>query len=193
MANQDPEAERARRISSRPDETRPRTSIIDSIRDNLTSVKYMLVVAGIGAFFVGLLIFIFIRDLESTGRWTMVIGLVLIGVVGIASWRRVARAIFGRRGRYGVNTLIVVVAFITLLTLGNFVLWWLSDQDNAPAWLRTDVTSNQQFGLSAQTVQLLSELSDPIQATVFLQIDTAEGAGSLACATKTSPSETVIP
>jgi len=178
MANQDPESERARRISSRPDETRPRTSIINSISDNLTSVKYMLVVAGIGAFFVGVLIFIFIRDLESTGRWTMVIGLALIGVVGIASWRRVARAVFGRRGRYGVNTLIVVVAFVTLLTLGNFVLWWLSDQDNAPGWLRTDVTSNQQFGLSEQTVQLLSELSDPIQATVFLQIDTAEGAAA---------------
>ncbi len=178
MANQDPEAERARRISSRPDETRPRTSIIDSIRDNLTSVKYMLIVAGIGAFFVGVLIFIFIRDLESTGRWTMAIGLVLIAVVGLASWRQVARAVFGRRGRYGVNTLIVVVSFVTLLTLGNFVLWWLSDQDNPPGWLRTDVTSNQQFGLSEQTVQLLSELSDPIEATVFLQIDTAEGAAA---------------
>jgi hypothetical protein len=178
MANQDPEAERARRISSRPDETRPRTSIIDSIRDNLTSVKYMMIVAGIGAFFVGVLIFIFIRDLESTGRWTMIIGLSLIGVVGLASWRQVARAVFGRRGRYGVNTFIVVVAFITLLTLGNFVLWWLSDQDNPPGWLRTDVTANQQFGLSEQTVQLLSDLSGPIEATVFLQIDTAEGAAA---------------
>jgi len=178
MANQDPEAERARRISSRPDETRPRTSIIDSIRDNLTSVKYMLIVAGIGAFFVGVLIFIFIRDLESIGRWTMAIGLALIAVVGLASWRQVARAVFGRRGRYGVNTLIVVVAFVTLLTLGNFVLWWVSDQDSPPGWLRTDVTSNQQFGLSEQTVQLLSELSNPIEATVFLQIDTAEGAAA---------------
>ncbi len=178
MANQDPEAERARRISSRPDETRPRTSIIDSIRDNLTSVKYMMIVAGIGAFFVGVLIFIFIRDLESTGRWTMIIGLSLIGVVGLASWRQVARAVFGRRGRYGVNTFIVVVAFITLLTLGNLVLWWLSDQDNPPGWLRTDVTANQQFGLSEQTVQLLSDLSGPIEATVFLQIDTAEGAAA---------------
>jgi hypothetical protein len=178
MANQDPEAERARRISSRPDEKRQRTSIIDSIRDNLTSVKYMLIVAGIGAFFVGVLIFIFIRALESTGRWTMAIGIVLIAVVGLASWRQVARAVFGRRGRYGVNTLIVVVAFITLLTLGNFVLWWLSDQDSPPGWLRTDVTANQQFGLAEQTVQLLSELSDPIQATVFLQIDTAEGAAA---------------
>ena len=178
MANQDPEAERARRISSRPDETRPRTSIIDSIRDNFTSVKYMLIVAGIGAFFVGVLVFIFIRDLESIGRWTMAIGLALIAVVGLASWRQVARAVFGRRGRYGVNTLIVVVAFVTLLTLGNFVLWWLSDQDSPPGWLRTDVTSNQQFGLSEQTVQLLSELSNPIEATVFLQIDTAEGAAA---------------
>lgn len=178
MANQDPEAERARRISSRPDETRPRTSIIDSIRDNFTSVKYMLIVAGIGAFFVGVLVFIFIRDLESIGRWTMAIGLALIAVVGLASWRQVARAVFGRRGRYGVNTLIVVVAFVTLLTLGNFVLWWVSAQDSPPGWLRTDVTSNQQFGLSEQTVQLLSELSNPIEATVFLQIDTAEGAAA---------------
>ncbi len=138
----------------------------------------MLVVAGLGAFVVGALIFIFIRELDSTGQMTMAIGLALLGVALIASWRQVARAIFGRRGRYGVNTLIVVVSFITILTLGNFVLWWLTNQDDPAGWLRTDVTTNDQFGLSEQTVQLLSDLAEPIQATVFLQTDSAEGAAA---------------
>lgn len=178
MANLDPEAERARRISSRPDETRRRISPVDTFRNNLTSVRYMLVVAGLGAFVVGALIFIFIRELDSTGQMTMAIGLALLGVALIASWRQVARAIFGRRGRYGVNTLIVVVSFITILTLGNFVLWWLTNQDDPAGWLRTDVTTNDQFGLSEQTVQLLSDLAEPIQATVFLQTDSAEGAAA---------------
>lgn len=178
MANLDPEAERARRISSRPDESRPRTSLIDTFRANLTSVKYMLVVAGALAFFLGALIFIFIRDLDSTGLLTMGIGLAILGLAIIFSWRQVARAIFGRRGRYGLNTLIVVASFVIILVLGNFVLWWLSDQDDPPGWLRTDVTTNNQFGLSEQTVQLLADLGEPIQATVFLQTDSAEGAAA---------------
>ncbi len=178
MANLDPDAERARRISSRPDESRSRGSLVDAFRNNLTSFKYMLVVAGLGAFIVGALVFVFIRDLSSSGQWTMLIGLILLGISIATSWRQVARAIFGRRGRYGVNTVIVVGSFIALLTLGNFVLWWLSDQDNPPGWLRTDVTTNNQFGLSEQTVKLLSTLGEPIQATVFLEIDTAEGAAA---------------
>ncbi|HCV27776.1 MAG TPA: Gldg family protein [Dehalococcoidia bacterium] len=178
MANQDPEAERARRISSRPDETRPRGSIFDSFKDNLTSFKYMLVVAGLGAFLVGALIFIFIRELDTTGVWTMQIGLAILVVAVIISWRQVARAVFGRRGRYGVNTLIIVASFIALLTFGNLVLWSFSNQDNPPGWLRTDVTANKQFGLSEQTVQLLTDLREPIQATVFLQVNSAEGAAA---------------
>lgn len=178
MANLDPEAERARRISSRPDESRPRTSLIDTLRENLGSVKYMLAVAGILAFFLGALIFIFIRDLDSTGLMTMAIGLAILGLAVIISWRQVARAIFGRRGRYGLNTLIVVVSFIVLLVMGNFVLWWFSDQQDPPGWLRTDVTTNNQFGLTEQTVQLLADLGEPIQATVFLQTDSAEGAAA---------------
>ena len=74
MANPDPEAERARRVSSRPDESRPRASLVNVFRDNLTSFRYLLVVAGIGAFLVGVLIFIFVRELDSTGLATMGIG-----------------------------------------------------------------------------------------------------------------------
>ncbi|MBT5319777.1 MAG: GldG family protein [Chloroflexi bacterium] len=144
----------------------------------MTSVKYMLVVAGSLAFVLGALIFIFIRDLDSTGLLTMGIGLAILGIAVIFSWRQVARAIFGRRGRYGVNTLIIVSSFVILLVLGNFVFWWLSDQDDPPGWLRTDVTTNNQFGLSEQTVQLLADLGEPIRATVFLQTNTAERAAA---------------
>lgn len=178
MANLDPEAERSRRISARPDESRPRRSLIDTFRDNATSFRYLLLVAGLGAFFVGVLIFIFIRELDSTGQATMAIGLGLLLVTGAISWRQVGRAVFGRRGRYGANTVVIITAFISLVILGNFFLWWLGNQDSPQGWLRTDVTANNQFALSEQTVQLLTGLDGPIQATVFLETDTAEGAAA---------------
>jgi len=178
MANLDPEAERSRRISSRPDESRPRKSLIATFNDNVTSLRYLLLVAGLGAFFVGVLIFVFIRDLSSAGQATMTVGLVLLLVSAVLSWRQIGRALFGRRGRYGVNTAVVVVAFIFLVILGNFFLYWLGNRDNPQGWMRIDVTANNQFELSEQTVQLLNGLKGPIQATVFLQTDTPEGAAA---------------
>ena len=178
MANLDPEAERSRRVSVWPDESRPRRSLTDTFRDNLTSFRYLLVVAGTGAFVVGALIFIFIRDLDSAGRATMAVGLGLLLVAVVFSWRQVARAVFGRRGRYGVNTLVIVVSFIALIALGNFIMFWLANRDDPQGWLRIDVTANNQFALSEQTVQLLTNLDGPIQATVFLETDNAEGAAA---------------
>lgn len=178
MANLDPEAERSRRISSRPDESRVRKSLIATFNDNVTSLRYLLLVAGLGAFFVGVLIFVFIRDLSSAGQATMTVGLVLLLVSAVLSWRQIGRALFGRRGRYGVNTAVVVVAFIFLVILGNFFLYWLGNRDNPQGWMRIDVTANNQFELSEQTVQLLNGLKGPIQATVFLQTDTPEGAAA---------------
>lgn len=178
MANLDPEAERSRRISSRPDESRARKSLIATFNDNVTSLRYLLLVAGLGAFFVGVLIFVFIRDLSSAGQATMTVGLVLLLVSAVLSWRQIGRALFGRRGRYGVNTAVVVVAFIFLVILGNFFLYWLGNRDNPQGWMRIDVTANNQFELSEQTVQLLNGLKGPIQATVFLQTDTPEGAAA---------------
>ena len=178
MANLDPEAERSRRISSRPDESRARKSLIATFNDNVTSLRYLLLVAGLGAFFVGVLIFVFIRDLSSAGQATMSVGLVLLLVSAVLSWRQIGRALFGRRGRYGVNTAVVVVAFIFLVILGNFFLYWLGNLDNPQGWMRIDVTANNQFELSEQTVQLLNGLKGPIQATVFLQTDTPEGAAA---------------
>ena len=178
MANLDPEAERSRRISSRPDESRARKSLIATFNDNVTSLRYLLLVAGLGAFFVGVLIFVFIRDLSSAGQATMSVGLVLLLVSAVLSWRQIGRALFGRRGRYGVNTAVVVVAFIFLVILGNFFLYWLGNLDNPQGWMRIDVTANKQFELSEQTVQLLNGLKGPIQATVFLQTDTPEGAAA---------------
>ncbi|MCH8992908.1 MAG: Gldg family protein, partial [Acidobacteria bacterium] len=150
----------------------------DTFRDNLTSFRYLLVVAGTGAFVVGALIFIFIRDLDSAGRATMAVGLGLLLVAVVFSWRQVARAVFGRRGRYGVNTLVIVVSFIALIALGNFIMFWLANRDDPQGWLRIDVTANNQFALSEQTVQLLTNLDGPIQATVFLETDNAEGAAA---------------
>ena len=175
MANLDPEAERSRRISSRPDESRPRKSLIATFNDNVDSFRYLLLVAGLGAFFVGVLIFVFIRDLSSAGQATMSVGLGLLLLSAVLSWRQIGRALFGRRGRYGVNTAVVVVAFIFLVILGNFFLYWLGNRDNPQGWLRIDVTANNQFDLSEQTVQLLNGLKGPIQATVFLPTDTPEG------------------
>ena len=66
---------------------------------------------------------------------------------------------FGRTGRYGVNTAIMLVAFTGILVVANFI----SFENHS----RMDVTATNRFSLAERTKQLLKELPEPVLATAF--------------------------
>ncbi|MFW6195474.1 MAG: hypothetical protein ACOC5M_03020, partial [Chloroflexota bacterium] len=63
----DPESEQTRRASERPGEQRRVWRTYDAVRQNATSVRMLLLIAGVGAFLVGALVFIFMRQLATSG------------------------------------------------------------------------------------------------------------------------------
>jgi ABC-type uncharacterized transport system involved in gliding motility auxiliary subunit len=72
------------------------------------------------------------------------------------------RRVLGIRGvRYGGNALIVTLGFIAILGIINY----LATQPRFD--FRQDLTANQQFTLSDQTIQILQNLKAPIKATAF--------------------------
>lgn len=161
----------------------PRSNPFQSILNNLLrgpidlpAIRAFLLVVGAGAFILGALIWLFIRDLSGPGLLLLGIGGVLLLADVVLSWRAVAHAVFGRRGRYGLNTMVIVLAFVTIGVVVNFVFFWLSNRPDPMGWLRVDTTATKQFSLSGQSVTILTHMDHPVRANAFFTTASAQTA-----------------
>jgi ABC-type uncharacterized transport system involved in gliding motility auxiliary subunit len=92
------------------------------------------------------------------GAWA---GLVCVLVYMLGQWRDVKSAYQSRQARYGTLSFVSVAAVLGILVAVNY----LSARQNK----RWDLTANQVYSLSDQTVRILRELDRPVQITVFDQ------------------------
>lgn len=90
--------------------------------------------------------------------WT---GLALVLLYTIGQWREIAAWFKGRNARYGALTGVSVVVVLGILIAVNYV----STRQNK----RWDLTANQQYSLSEQTINLLHDLDAPVKFLVFDQ------------------------
>ena len=56
-------------------------------------------------------------------RRVLGIGAALLLLDAAVSWREVGSALFGRRGRYGANTVLMAVAFIAIVVVLNWLFF----------------------------------------------------------------------
>ena len=161
-----------------PDSLRKKTPFLENLKRNTQSIRQALAFAGIGAIVVGVLIWIFLRGLEGPSYIVIGIGLAILLVDAIISLATVRQAVFGRRGRYGVNTAIVFIVFLTIAVIVNFTLHWAVDRPNPAAWLRVDTTATKQFLLEEQVVNTLENLKEPVKITAFFATNTAADAAA---------------
>ncbi len=151
------------------DEVVDDTPLRERIMASARSIRQALALAGILTLVLGLLLWIFLRDLENYAYIVMGIGVVILIVDAAISFDAVRHAIFGRRGRYGLNTAIVLIAFVAIAIVLNFVVYWALERPDPPGFLRIDTTSTKQFIVSDQTLNTLSNLREPIQVTAFFR------------------------
>ncbi|MBN4064899.1 Gldg family protein [Dehalococcoides mccartyi] len=161
-----------------PDSVREKTPILQSLRNNTKSIRQALALVGVGALVFGVLIWIFLRGLEGPAFIVAGVGLALLFIDAIISLATVRQAIFGRRGRYGLNTAIVFIVFVAIAVTVNFTLLWTVDRPNPPGWIRIDTTATKQFLLEEQVVNTLKNLKEPVKITAFFATDTAAGAAA---------------
>ena len=161
-----------------PDSLRKKTPFLENLKRNTQSIRQALAFAGIGAIVVGVLIWIFLRGLEGPSYIVIGIGLAILIVDAIISLATVRQAVFGRRGRYGLNTAIVFIVFLTIAVIVNFSLHWAVDRPNPAAWLRVDTTATKQFLLEEQVVNTLENLKEPVKITAFFATNTAADAAA---------------
>jgi len=139
--------------------SQPLINFFDPAFDQVVIYSGTLIFAGIIALFTGIVVVTFISSMRLYGYIDIVIGLLLLGGVGAVLFSNVLTAFVSRTGRYGANTLILVVAFTGIVVVANVVSF-----ENH---IRMDVTATNQFSLGNRTKDVLSNLSEDVRATAF--------------------------
>ena len=134
-------------------------SFLDPAVDVVGIFGAPLLVAGIIGLVTGIVVVAFVSSMRLYGWIDIAIGASLIGLVGAVFISTVIAAFLSRTGRYGINTLILLGAFIGIVIVINVVSF-----ENKQ---RSDVTATNQFSLSERTKDLLGDLEDDVRATAF--------------------------
>jgi ABC-type uncharacterized transport system involved in gliding motility auxiliary subunit len=100
---------------------------------------------------------------DTPQRVLLVVGVLLVGIYVAIEPGEVAGALGSRGARYGGNSLLVIVVFLGILGLLNF----LSIRHSQ----RWDVTASGVNTLSDQTQKVLDGLPAPVQVTAFMNPD----------------------
>lgn len=147
--------------ANEPEEQTSRTliSFLDPAVDAVGIFGAPLLVAGIIGLVTGVVVVAFVSSMRLYGWIDIAIGASLIGLVGAVFISSVIAAFLSRTGRYGINTLILLGAFIGIVIVINVVSF-----ENKQ---RSDVTATNQFSLSERTKDLLGDLEDDVRATAF--------------------------
>ncbi|HEY6360155.1 MAG TPA: Gldg family protein [Vicinamibacterales bacterium] len=89
-------------------------------------------------------------------------GLACVVIYTLAQWRDIAAFFKGRNARYGAIASVSVLVVLGILGIVNY----LSQERFNKRW---DLTANQQYSLSEQTIKLLQNLDAPVTFRVFDQ------------------------
>jgi ABC-type uncharacterized transport system involved in gliding motility auxiliary subunit len=108
----------------------------------------------------------FYPDWNQYATYAAWAGLVAVLIYMAGQWRDVAEFYKGRGAKYGTMSIVSIVVFLGILVAVNY----LGTRQNK----RWDLTANQVFSLSDQTIRILKELKEPVHVTVFEQKDRQE-------------------
>ena len=138
-------------------------SFLEPSLNTIGSFNKPVVLAGVIALFIGLALTTFVTSMRLYGAVLIIFGVVLIGLIALIFLSSVFAAFVSRTGKYGVNTLIMLSAFIGILVVLNFI----SFANNT----RIDTTATNQFSLDTSTKNLLGDLTEHVHAIAFYRED----------------------
>ncbi len=149
-------------MSQEPPENELSETFVGTLRrfaTTLSNISFLLVIGGVVSVILAVVLLSLFPDIRIYGFILLGVGMALLVLSLVFSMSTVSRAMVARQGRYGTNTFVMIVAFVGILGLVNFLIF-----DNPR---RIDVTATKQFSLAPYTVNLLKNLKEPVQATSF--------------------------
>lgn len=135
---------------------RPRINFtIEALKAPALALGALLILGGLGAYLV--------NGFDTATRVLLAVGILLFGVFVAIDPEGVWQRMTTRSALLGGNTLLLAAIVIGILGLLNVVA-----QNRNQRW---DLTSNKQFSLSDQTLQIVRDLPEPVRATAFYEED----------------------
>ena len=138
-------------------------SFLEPLLNVIGSFGTPVVIAGVVALVIGIGLFAFVASMRLYGIILIGVGVVLIITIGLIFLSTVFAAFISRTGKYGVNTLAMLVAFTGIVAVVNFI----SFANHS----RIDTTATNQFSLHNSTKNLLDDLEEPVRAIAFYRDD----------------------
>jgi ABC-type uncharacterized transport system involved in gliding motility auxiliary subunit len=114
---------------------------------------------GLAVLLVGLIIMLTLAEIRLAAWGIMGVGIILLASAFVLDFRRVSRAITGRRGRFRTGTTVMVTVVVGIFILINAISF--------KVYLHKDVTALGQFTLTPQTKDVLAKLEKPVKALCF--------------------------
>jgi len=136
-----------------------RTSIWDRVQSIAKTLSLPLAILGGIGFASGGLLYILEDELRNFGLILLAVGSSLLFVALLASFVLVRTILTDARGRYAGNAIAIIVLFLSIALLVNFISFQNSE--------RFDTTYTRHFTLSPQTLQVLDGLQGEVRATGF--------------------------
>ena len=132
---------------------------VQGVAATLGGLSTTFAAVGVFAIVVGVVLLIFLSDLRLYGYIVLIAGGAALLLAMLISFQTVVQAITSSRGRYGTNTALMILAFVGIAAIVNF----LAFENSA----RVDVTASKQFSLAPRTLSLLESLDKDVGAKAF--------------------------
>lgn len=118
-----------------------------------------MAVLGLLALHTGLVVMLLLPAIRYASWLMLAMGIILLSAAFIIDFKKVHRALTGRRGRLGVSSLVMAAIFIGIIIVANAI--------SIGNYHRFDVTGLAQFTLASQTKEALGKLKTPVQILIF--------------------------
>ena len=141
------------------------TSTWTRIKSILSAAALLLSIIGGFALVGGGALWLWADDIRGFGLGVMVVGFGILVVAAIFSAVNIREALSGQRGRFAINALVMIIAFVGIIVFINFISYFNVG--------RVDTTASKQFSLALQSIQVLEGLNQDVHATAFFIPDKA--------------------
>ena len=125
----------------------------------LSSFKNLAAILGVISLFLAVPVRIFLPELTESVIGLLILGLVLLLITAIGARSEIAAFLISKQARYGFNTLVMILLFICVMILANYL--------GIIKHRRFDLTASGNFTLAPQTVNVVKGLKEPVKVLCF--------------------------
>ena len=132
----------------------------------------LIALLGLVALLIGLIVMALLPQIRLAAWMVLALGVALLVIAFVLDFRRVGKAVTGKRGRFSTGTTVMISIFVGITLFANAI--------SIGNFHRFDVTGVAQFTLTSQTKDVLEQVEIPITALCFFTPNDPYGITSFA-------------